>query len=78
LADGARMGIFEPGESTQAFGELLRTLLDAERFPALLRAVEAGAFDPSDSDAFTDFGFGLGIMLDGVERLMQRQRQPES
>lgn len=77
LADGARMGVFEPGQSTQAFGELLRTLLDGERFPALLRAVEAGAFAPSDGDAFTDFGFGLGIMLDGVERLMQRQGQPE-
>jgi hypothetical protein len=63
----------EPDQATQAFGELMRTLLDPERFPALHQAVEGGAFTPSDGDAFMDFGFGLGIMLDGVERLIERQ-----
>jgi len=73
MAEGARDGLFERDQATQAFGELLRTLLDAERFPALHQAVAGGAFTPSDGDAFMDFGFGLGIVLDGVERLIERQ-----
>lgn len=54
------------------FATLLAGLLDPERFPALCRAVDGGAFttgpDPQASrDA--DFAFGLARILDGVEQL---------
>jgi hypothetical protein len=42
MADGAREGHCEPDHATEAFGELLRTVVDAERFPALFEAVEGG------------------------------------
>ena len=44
--EGVRQGLFAPDEATEAFGELLRSVVDAERFPALRRAVEGGAFAP--------------------------------
>jgi AcrR family transcriptional regulator len=50
--------------------EGLKRLLDAERFPALRRALDAGIFDPSDEDPDQDFSFGLERVLDGIERLV--------
>ena len=41
---GAQEGAFaSPDQATEAFGELLRKILDPEHFPALFRAVEGGA-----------------------------------
>jgi hypothetical protein len=73
VADGARMGVCEQDQATEAFGALLRTIAGPGRYPMLLRAVEAGALTPSADDAFMDFGFGLGLLPDGAERLIERQ-----
>lgn len=57
----------------EAYGALLAEVLDPERFPAVLRAVEGGAFDPGDDPAADRddlFAFGLARILDGVERLV--------
>jgi len=49
--------------------ELLAGLMDAERFPALHRALDARIFDdPPDEQA--EFAFGLARVLDGIERLV--------
>ena len=69
----ARQGLFAPDEATAAFGELLQSVVDAERFPALRRAVEGGAFAPQEGDLYAPFDFGLELMLDGIERLIERQ-----
>jgi len=53
--------------------EGLTELIDAERFPALRRAVDAGIFAPSEDEADKDFAFGLERVLDGVERLVARR-----
>ena len=45
----------------------------AERFPALLRAVEGGAFAPVAGPTYAPFDFGLDLMLDGIDVLMRRQ-----
>jgi AcrR family transcriptional regulator len=71
--DGVRQGLFEPDEATEAFGELLRSVVDAERFPALRRAVEGGAFAAQEGDLYAPFDFGLELMLDGIERLIERR-----
>jgi AcrR family transcriptional regulator len=71
VADGARQGLFSPEQATEAFGELLRGILDPGRFAALFRAVEGGAF--STDAPFPDFDFGLELMLDGVDGLIRRQ-----
>ncbi len=55
--------------------EELTELIDAERFPALRRAVDAGIFAPSEDEADKDFAFGLERVLDGVERLVARRER---
>jgi AcrR family transcriptional regulator len=45
---------------------LLRRVIDAERFPALSAALEAGAFDGADADYRAEFRSGLGQLLDGI------------
>jgi len=56
-----------------ATGDVIRLLADHAEHPALLRAVDAGAFDvspvPADEEAL---GFGMRLLLDGIERLVER------
>ena len=75
--EGARQGLFgEPDQATEAFGELLRTVVSAERFPALHAAVVGGAFAQVDGPTYAPFELGLDLMLDGVDELMKRQAPP--
>nr|WP_308129384.1 hypothetical protein [Actinoplanes polyasparticus] len=65
------------GESVAAYSALLGNLVDAQRFPALRAAADAGAFDyPADAaeeeQQFT-YAFGLERILDGVAALIQRR-----
>ena len=63
------------------YGRLVAELVEVDRFPALHAAIEAGLFgtgdeppqpdQPADLDA--DFRFGLGIILDGVQALIDRR-----
>jgi AcrR family transcriptional regulator len=72
--DGARQGIFgQPDQATEAIGELLRTVVSAERFPALHTALVGGAFAPLDDPTYAPFELGLDLMLDGIDQLMNRQ-----
>jgi AcrR family transcriptional regulator len=48
------------------YSALLRRLLDADRFPALAVALEAGVFDDTDEDHVADFRSGLVQLLDGI------------
>ena len=48
------------------YSGLLRRVLDADRFPALAAAVEAGAFDDADNDQLAEFRSGLEQLLDGI------------
>jgi AcrR family transcriptional regulator len=63
----------EPEKAGTADASALLSLVDADRFPALRQALEAGIFDPSRTDRNTDFAFGLERILDGIQRLV-RQR----
>jgi len=69
--EGARQGFFAVEQATEAFGELLRTIVDAGRFPALAKSVEGGGF--AGGRPFPDFDFGLDLILDGVDCLIRRQ-----
>ena len=62
-------------EDVDRYIDGLTELIDAERFPALRRAVDAGIFAPGEDDADTDFAFGLERVLDGVERLVARRER---
>lgn len=56
-------------QDPSASGALLSSLVDAERFPALRRALDAGFLD----DETDDFAWGLDRILDGVEQLVAQR-----
>ena len=47
-------------------------MTDAERFPALHRALESGVLE-EDDDADEDFGWRLERVLDGVDVLVRER-----
>jgi len=55
------------------WGDALRRVTDAERFPALHAALDSPAFN-QDDDADDEFVFGLERVLDGVEALIAGRR----
>jgi hypothetical protein len=73
---------FAPGRHGPAvavqYGELLRMLIDSDRFPALHELVSAGTFDQNteEYDADAEFEFGLERILDGVEALIRTRPGP--
>jgi AcrR family transcriptional regulator len=62
-------------ETNRAWSQGMRELLTADDFPTLSSAVEAGTFDDDESEFPDDeFGFGLRLVLDGIEQLVARSR----
>ena len=49
-----------------SYAGLLGRLVDAQRFPALAAALDAGAFDGASGDPLTEFHSGLRQLIDGV------------
>jgi len=78
LASDVAQGAMERGvrveAAVQAFGALLRQVIDPDRFPALHRAAQAGFFEIAQ-DPSAEFEFGLGMVLDGVGSLIRRRSQ---
>lgn len=70
----------ETGTAAPDWGAIITRLADRERFPALARAVAAGAFGPDgpaesmDDFGAEEFGFGLARLLDGIEALDRGRR----
>jgi AcrR family transcriptional regulator len=61
-----------PASDDPVIATVMTSLVDAERFPALRRALDGGLFNgPDDRDA--DFSFGLERVLDGIERLVEER-----
>jgi hypothetical protein len=61
-----------------AYGRLLRTVIEAERFPTLFALIASGLFEEPDGDPDDDLEFGLQLILDGIEILIRhRSVQPE-
>jgi AcrR family transcriptional regulator len=56
---------------TRTWVEMLRLVLDPDQLPTVAAVMDSGAFeDGGDDDLQTDeFEFGLGLLLDGIERL---------
>lgn len=71
------LGPAASGDAVAAYSTLLSGLVDAQRFPALRTAIDAGAFDyPPDAteeERQFDYSFGLDRILDGVETLIRRR-----
>jgi AcrR family transcriptional regulator len=82
FAQATRASGASVGDLATAYGQVLRTLADPERFPALRKAVEGGAFDAAEMTRFADldadFMFGLNLILDGVEHMIDERRSDES
>jgi hypothetical protein len=54
------------------YPEILRKVIDAERFPAMLAALDSGAFDATPDNTDVDFRAGVDRILDGIAALVQR------
>ncbi|AVP69324.1 TetR family transcriptional regulator [Rhodococcus hoagii] len=55
------------------YAAILPRLIDPTRFPALTAALDGAAFAADDVDwEDSDFRFALGLLLDGVERIVSR------
>jgi AcrR family transcriptional regulator len=71
------LGPAASGDSIAAYSTLLGNLVDAQRFPALRAAVDAGAFeypaDTAEQERQFDYSFGLDRILDGVAALIQQR-----
>jgi AcrR family transcriptional regulator len=59
-----------PHDAMRGYGDTLRRLTDADRFPALHAVLDAGVFDRADPPD-EEFAFGLERILDGIEALVR-------
>lgn len=67
------------GDSAGSWGDMLRELLPDDGYPLIRAGLEAGIFDDEpDDDPFPgdQFGFGLDLVLGGVERLVEAPGSP--
>ncbi len=63
-------------DSVRGRTPLLPPVIDAERYPALRRALDAGALVGAAHDRRADFEFGLARILDGVDQLLRERASP--
>lgn len=67
------------GQVAAALREAIDAVVDPVHFPALRQAMDCGGFDYSEASRFTEahrdqaFSFGLGLILDGIEKLINEQ-----
>jgi AcrR family transcriptional regulator len=59
----------DPDAAMRGYSDMLRTLTDAERFPALHEVLAAGVFERADPPD-DEFRFGLERILDGIGALI--------
>jgi AcrR family transcriptional regulator len=62
-----------PAAWGMAYGRLLRTVVEADRFPTLFALMASGVFDEPNGNPDDDLEFGLQRILDGVEILIRRR-----
>lgn len=65
---------FSDTAAAASWSARLRTLIDPEEMPSLAAALDEGAFDdgePPTAFPGDEFEFGLGLVLDGIERLVR-------
>jgi len=54
------------------YPQILRKVVDPERFPAIAAAVDGGAFDQTAEEEDADFMVGVQRVLDGIDVLVRR------
>ena len=60
-----------PASRASSYSQLMAPLIDATRFPALRRLLDAGVLDsPATTTGEAGFAFGLQRLLDGIDALI--------
>lgn len=68
--EGARMTDVEPEEWSRVYAEMLRKVVQDGEHPALATIVESGVFDVPEQGPDDDFEYGLTLLLDGIEAMI--------
>ena len=68
--EGARITGVEPEEWSRVYAEMLRKVVEEGEHPALARIVESGVFDVPVQGPDEDFEYGLTLLLDGIEAMI--------
>ncbi|MEV0729846.1 TetR/AcrR family transcriptional regulator [Polymorphospora sp. NPDC050346] len=77
LVRAATAAAAQEGGPPPSYGEMLRLLVDARRYPELSRITAAGSFDDAGGYSDEESEFGLQRILDGVAALVDaREREP--
>jgi AcrR family transcriptional regulator len=63
-------------EWAQNFGRVLELVMADERYPAISRLVQTGAFAPAEDGRPIPFEFGLQRVLDGLETYIAQRAKP--
>ncbi len=71
----ARQHAATPGQPA-SYGQMIRALIDPDRFPGVWTAISAGAFE-DDAGVDGEFRFGLERLLDGIAMLLRAPRRAD-
>jgi AcrR family transcriptional regulator len=67
-----------PQEAMTRYGRLLTELTDELNFPELTAVISSGFFEAQDDPPDAEFLFGLERILDGIDLLIQQEKNPRA
>jgi hypothetical protein len=70
IAEAAAAAATTEDQMMSSYSDVLRTVIDPQRFPSVASAVQEGVFDQADS-VEGEFAFGLDRILDGIGVLVR-------
>ncbi|MDN3352943.1 TetR/AcrR family transcriptional regulator [Actinomadura sp. DC4] len=69
IAEAVAAALSTEDQMMSSYSDVLRKVIDPERFPCIASALDEGVFDQADS-AEGEFAFGLERVLDGIDVLV--------
>lgn len=77
FTEGASRTGVDPDEWDSVYTQTLSKVVDPDQLPALAGVLRSGMFDGPDDSPDDNLTFGLEVILDGVESLIERRRRQQ-